>query len=681
MATSFIIACLPNFEGEWKMYLHSVKVWNWRKFGQSADGGPGMEVEFNSGLNVLVGENDSGKTSIIDAIKMTLSTNSNDNFWVKEQDFYSNSKALKVECIFKKLSEQEEAYFYDWLTIVPNHSELRVVMEAEIYEDVNQHRKVKRSLKAGPQDFENSMEENARQLLAVTYLKPLRDAASELSPGKYSRVAQVVKSLKSFSGEKEIVQSFSDAFDKLKEVLSDPVLSKIQLTLNNFFEDNNPKEPLINNKYMEFAEILRKLELNLGEVGTGLGSSNLLFMAVELLLLSETEVGPRIALIEEIEAHIHPQAQLRVIKHFEKSAQETRMQYIFTSHSPILAASMDLQNLIFIHNDKAFSMRKGETKLEEEDYEFLERFLDATKANLFFARGVIFVEGDAENLLLPVLAEVIDRPLHKYGVSIVNVGSLAFKRYSSIFLRTSENKKMNFPVSIITDLDLKPVDYYKESLCYFKISKEQNEYLSSVFFAGKDVMTDLEKIIFVEMNETVVSTIIEMYAKTEFKKLPKEEKIRIRTEIREYLEPLGAAQNLITLFEEYQVIRENEIKQKYSHGVEETKVFLSKPWTLEHSIAKGFLSDEIEKIILNINYSMEDNKESKLDEWNGLTGEARATEVYLFLSNNNKISKAIVAQQLSKHVMDNKHDIKAKIMSDPNLEHLVNAIKHVTGGE
>ena len=93
---------------------------------------------------------------------------------------------------------------------------------------------------------------------------------------------------------------------------------------------------------MSFPEILKKLELNLGEIGSGLGSSNLLFMAVELLLLSETEIGPKVALIEEIEAHIHPQAQLRVIKHFEKDAENSGTQYIFTSHSSILAASVKL---------------------------------------------------------------------------------------------------------------------------------------------------------------------------------------------------------------------------------------------------------------------------------------------------------------------------------------------------
>jgi putative ATP-dependent endonuclease of OLD family len=118
-------------------------------------------------------------------------------------------------------------------------------------------------------------------------------------------------------------------------------------------------------------------------------------------------------------------------------------------------------------------MRKGLTLLEDGDYSFLERFLDATKANMFFAQGVIFVEGDAENLLLPIIAELIGRPLHKHGVSIINVGSLAFKRYSSIFLR-NDQKNLNFPVSIITDLDLKPKAYY-DVPNYFSIDDSLNK--------------------------------------------------------------------------------------------------------------------------------------------------------------------------------------------------------------
>jgi putative ATP-dependent endonuclease of OLD family len=52
-------------------------------------------------------------------------------------------------------------------------------------------------------------------------------------------------------------------------------------------------------------------------------------------------------------------------------------------------------------------MGAGYTKLEKKDYKFLDTFLDVTKSNLFFAKGVILVEGWAEEILIPVIAEVL----------------------------------------------------------------------------------------------------------------------------------------------------------------------------------------------------------------------------------------------------------------------------------
>ncbi len=100
-------------------------------------------------------------------------------------------------------------------------------------------------------------------------------------------------------------------------------------------------------------------------------------------------------------------------------------------------------------------MTDGKTDLEKGDYLFLQRFLDVTKANLFFAKGVIMVEGDAENLLIPVIAEIIGYPLEQYGVSMVNVGSTAFLRYSRIFIR-KDGGTMGIPVAVLTDCDEKP---------------------------------------------------------------------------------------------------------------------------------------------------------------------------------------------------------------------------------
>lgn len=68
MNISIAIYC---FQGG-KMFLSKVELSNWRRFSKKSDEEPGLTVEFSKGLNVLVGENDSGKTAIIDAIKVSL---------------------------------------------------------------------------------------------------------------------------------------------------------------------------------------------------------------------------------------------------------------------------------------------------------------------------------------------------------------------------------------------------------------------------------------------------------------------------------------------------------------------------------------------------------------------------------------------------------------------------------
>ena len=67
------------------------------------------------------------------------------------------------------------------------------------------------------------------------------------------------------------------------------------------------------------------------------------------------------------------------------------------------------------------------------------------------------VEGDAENILIPVVADILGYPLEKYGISVVNVGSTAFLRYSGIMVR-KDGTDIGIPVSVITDCDVRPYD-------------------------------------------------------------------------------------------------------------------------------------------------------------------------------------------------------------------------------
>ena len=215
--------------------------------------------------------------------------------------------------------------------------------------------------------------------------------------------------------------------------------------------------------------MLEKLELELREgdnaatANRGLGSNNLLFMACELLLLGSEAEGFPLLLVEEPEAHLHPQRQLRLMQFLQQKAKEARadgqkIQIIVTTHSPNLASAIQLDNLVLLSSGKAFPLCAGRTELDPSDYGFLSRFLDVTKANLFFARGLMIVEGDAENILLPTLARILQRDFTGNGVSIVNVGGIGLRRFARIYQRKdpATDGVIPVPVACVTDLDVMP---------------------------------------------------------------------------------------------------------------------------------------------------------------------------------------------------------------------------------
>ena len=217
-------------------------------------------------------------------------------------------------------------------------------------------------------------------------------------------------------------------------------------------------------------QILERLELGLLNAANGhamgrygLGSNNLLFMACELLLLGKEPDGFPLLLIEEPEAHLHPQRQLRLMEFLSLAAEgnieqnNRAVQVLLSTHSPNLASKIPLGNLVLMQGQRAYPLSKGHTRLDGGDYRFLERFLDVTKSNLFFAHGVLIVEGDAEAILLPVLAKLTGNDLTEHGVSIVNVGGKGLRRFSRIFQRKDDDMPpIGVPVACIADLDVMP---------------------------------------------------------------------------------------------------------------------------------------------------------------------------------------------------------------------------------
>lgn len=671
------------------MYLENLKIWNFRKYGTSRDNGPGIEINFHNGVNVLIGENDSGKTTIIDAIRYVLHTRSGEPIYLDEKDFFEDSdhkrsKSLKIECLFDGISPQEAAPFLEWMGLSKQEDGnaffvLRLILTARRQEDG----RIFSQVKAGMGNDGTIMAAEARDLLKAVYLKPLRDASQDMTHGYKSRIAQILQAHSIFGDDKKdengrhhlenqylkLKQAIDDYFDPQKGQDGKAITNIINNDLmKNFLLSSDSRNARLALTGNDLTDILHQLDLRLEVNKSGLGTLNLLCVAAELLLFIEKTQGVKITLIEEIEAHLHPQYQLRLIDYIQKESKFG--QFILTTHSITIGANIPLQNLIILKNCNAYPMNEGSTCCDKSDYSFLQRFLDATKANLFFARGVILVEGDAENLLLPTIAKIIGRNLHSYGVSIVNVGSTVYERYAKIFQR-KDGQSLNIPVSIITDLDVRSIEYYNDGN------------MKKIFHCNDTVKSDLAAICS-KIDFTSLPSYIESWSEledyiTEHKKsrILKDEWEKIKECYHNNLTDITAVD-----IAEMRKRKSAFLLKKYKDS-SDIRIFIPKEWTLEYEIARSRIFKELAAAILLAKDNIGSlSVEKAIDEANkkytsDTSSESIAYAIFEPL-NEGRVSKAITAQYLAEILNREATKYKSVLEDDEHLYYLIEAIKHVT---
>lgn len=103
------------------MYLSTITLKNFRKYAYDGANKHGITVNFHKGLNALIGENDSGKSAIIDAIKLVLQTQSGEFTRVMDEDFYISATGeiateFSIDCIFEGFEINEAKNFVEWLS-------------------------------------------------------------------------------------------------------------------------------------------------------------------------------------------------------------------------------------------------------------------------------------------------------------------------------------------------------------------------------------------------------------------------------------------------------------------------------------------------------------------------------------------------------------------------------------
>jgi len=482
------------------MYISKLSIRNFRGF-------ESIELCFNAGLNVIIGENNSGKSAIIDALRICLGYGKSDNgIFIQESDLYldpndpSHKPAeIQFDLTFEFSDKAiEKECFYDFISQDPETEDQTAQLHLKYKLEKTAKRKFfKRSVWGGDNEGQQIPYE-ALQEMFFTYLSPLRDAVSSLKPYSYdNKTSQLFNQLTTYKiPEKEEPEKLDE--DKKKSLGSELysvftndkshwkfILEAGKDKVNDHLTGTgiNNKFPQIEMSYVgrKYSDVVRGIELRRPIYSpeklnghdqkyfelhqNGLGENNLIYASVVLGDLinrcddNDLEIYNAL-LVEEPEAHLHPQYQNTFFEYLNQ-LQAKELQIFVTSHSPTITAKSDLRKVTVLQKQENKVAPFSFSLLEDADFSItnfnhLRKFLDTTKSQMLFANGVVLVEGIAEAILIPLLSQRFLKPsvdLEKEGIELVNLGGVAFEHFGKLYNNDAENKRLLSKCSIITDSD------------------------------------------------------------------------------------------------------------------------------------------------------------------------------------------------------------------------------------
>jgi putative ATP-dependent endonuclease of OLD family len=436
---------------------------------------------------VFLGENKVGKTNLLFALRLILDPSLPDSsrrlrledFWDGLARPLSAEDVIEIAVEFRGFEKSENllAVLADHL-VKPDPMVARITYRFQPIAGLKEAPKTESDYEFvifGGDRPDNNVGYELRRWMPMDLFPALRDAESDLARWSRSplrplldRAARTVDAAELKTIAKEVHQTTSK-IAALPEL--DAVVEEVNEQLTTMVGNKHAVETALGFVPTDPDRLLRALQLLIdggkrGIAEASLGSANVLYLALKELehryLVEEGERQHTFLAIEEPEAHLHPHLQRLIYRNYLQTRSEPEAppevrSILLTTHSPNVASVAPLPNIVVLRVVPGEKHTIGKSlravKLGKSEREDLERYIDVTRGELFFSKGVILVEGDAERFLLPTLAKLHDPDLDfdALGITVCSITGTNFAPYIQLL----GPRGLDIPVVVLTDFDPK----------------------------------------------------------------------------------------------------------------------------------------------------------------------------------------------------------------------------------